>query len=1508
MSQSFLNQIKEGAINGWQKHKILPSITGAQSALESGWGGSDLAKSPNFNLFGIKDSEDWNGPTVNYRTQEWSASKGYYYVYADFRVYDSWNESVEEHGAFFTNTEWRRNNYKKVVGEKDYKKASQELKNAGYATDPAYPSKLIRIIEQYNLQEWDQIAFAGGNGGETNPSSSNSTSEPRVVGGSITTEARNDTSKRSITVIGDSLGVGTEPHLKDFTWQSANYNNYGSRQWTHATKVYDALEQLQDIISSNQLNDYVVMILGTNRGVNSSEIQRAVNMIGSSRKLLLVDTDSAVNHKASVASAYMLASETYSNVFYVNWSHYAQASYYGSDNIHMTSAGYQAHAEFITQAIYEVANSDWSKPSVTPSTGTSTDTKDIKTISYTDDIFVSPNGESVIYNKTLNDQFGFRPKGGQVLWIERILTVNTDDEQDMLKEGLDFMRKHAQPATQYTVKLKELPDTVSIGDVGIFVDHEFNPPLAIEARVLNITTSETNPSNDTITIGNVKELYPQSKDDILALQKQLQDTRVDILEEYHKGEPLTIQLEGSNGLLLSGDINQFETELVVGPTTNLPVQAGEHVIELYGAQKTDNEFRFSGKVANNIIDTIDELIIGEPITADEVIIPEDDLLNPQGEDTPYPLEPKDVHELDIHEFKVEFLDALGQVVLTDMIPLYADAEFNFPIVDFDKNIRKIRIYAEKDMEFERISFTEKEASRATIDSTQLIARVYQGNHEVTERFKNFSWVRVSEDFRDDEGWNDKNKFIQLNHITVYANDISNNESTFVVRLFDDEFQELLVSSSAVVKVNIAGKSAYQLAVEAGFEGTLDDWVASLRGSDGTNGTPGEPGEDGQSTYIHVAWADSPMGDGFSTSDSTDKEYMGTYVNEVEEDSEDYLDYKWMKVKGEKGEPGEQGPRGLQGLEGPEGKQGIQGPEGKDGVSTYTHIAYSTSKTGANFSHDTFDDATYIGMYVNNESDSSDSPADYEWTLIKGKDGSQGLRGPEGKDGRTPYFHTAWANNSTGTSGFSINDSANKLYIGTYTDFESDDSEDPSKYSWTLVKGAKGEKGDPGPQGPRGIQGPSGSNGQSQWVHIRYSANSNGSGMDTKPSSTTKYVGIAVTNSSSAPSYTGFTWSKYIGENGSTGPRGPQGVKGDTGDNGKTTYTWVRYADTPTSGMNQYPDGKKYIGLAFNKTTQTESNSYSAYQWSLMPQNIEIGGRNLVLNSSALEASGLGATSGSRAEYRTIKTGQSYMDLKDGEVITISFDIEMKIATKNPSLQVYNSNVPGPVGIPSVSIGNQLQGNVGDTINKRISFTTHAEVRDTPRYSYNTLEFYSGYGTDDFFKISKLKVERGNTATDWTPAPEDVQSKIDNKANDSDLSSTIQTVTEESEKIAGLRTDVDVTKNNFLITHTDEYVNKITTTESSVDGLDKRVVSVEETKENIDTFFQFDEAFTIGKSNAQTKLRMTNDEIQFLDGDTKGTYITGNTMVSQNIQIQDKFNLPKHTMETEGDITVVRFTG
>ena len=152
----FLSAIKQGAMDG-AKEGVLPSITAAQAILESGWGSSELAKAPNNNLFGIKDSEDWHGEIVTVPTQEF-LNGDYITVNAAFRKYASWNDSVVDHAKFFTSTEWRKNNYRKVVNETDYRIAAQELKNAGYATDPSYAGKLISLIEAYKLYEWDAVS------------------------------------------------------------------------------------------------------------------------------------------------------------------------------------------------------------------------------------------------------------------------------------------------------------------------------------------------------------------------------------------------------------------------------------------------------------------------------------------------------------------------------------------------------------------------------------------------------------------------------------------------------------------------------------------------------------------------------------------------------------------------------------------------------------------------------------------------------------------------------------------------------------------------------------------------------------------------------------------------------------------------------------------------------------------------------------------------------------------------------------------------------------------------------------------------------------------------------------------------------------------------------------------------------------------------------------------------------------------------------------------------------
>lgn len=140
-----------------------------------------------------------------------------------------------------------------------------------------------------------------------------------------------------------------------------------------------------------------------------------------------------------------------------------------------------------------------------------------------------------------------------------------------------------------------------------------------------------------------------------------------------------------------------------------------------------------------------------------------------------------------------------------------------------------------------------------------------------------------------------------------------------------------------------------------------------------------------------------------------------------------------------------------------GPQGIPGV-GIDGKTQYTHLAYANSADGTKDFSVSDGNREYIGMYVDFvEADSTD-PTKYTWSLIKGADGAQGVPGTPGANGKTPYFHIAYANSADGRTGFSVDDSVNKLYIGQYTDYTPDDSTDPTKYSWTKIKGEPGTAG------------------------------------------------------------------------------------------------------------------------------------------------------------------------------------------------------------------------------------------------------------------------------------------------------------------------------------------------------------------------------------------------------------------------------------------------------------------
>uniref|UniRef100_UPI003F56E5E4 phage tail protein n=1 Tax=Streptococcus dysgalactiae TaxID=1334 RepID=UPI003F56E5E4 len=261
----------------------------------------------------------------------------------------------------------------------------------------------------------------------------------------------------------------------------------------------------------------------------------------------------------------------------------------------------------------------------------------------------------------------------------------------------------------------------------------------------------------------------------------------------------------------------------------------------------------------------------------------------------------------------------------------------------------------------------------------------------------------------------------------------------------------IVKGSSVIDTVTLTVAAY-----VGNDEVAVDEISFVNVVDGKLGTPGTPGRDGRTPYVHTAWANNATGtDGFSLDSSINKLYIGIYTDFEPNDSTDPTKYKWTKIKGDKGDKGDLGQRGLDGLQGEKGEQGIPGKNGIDGRTQYTHIAYSNSADGSKDFSLSASDRSYIGMYVDFNATDSNTPSDYNWTLVKGSDGANGVAGKAGADGRTPYLHIAYSTSNNGSQGFSTTDSNNKTYIGTYTDYTQSDSQDYRVYKWTLIKGSDG---------------------------------------------------------------------------------------------------------------------------------------------------------------------------------------------------------------------------------------------------------------------------------------------------------------------------------------------------------------------------------------------------------------------------------------------------------------------
>ncbi|CAI86629.1 phage tail protein [Pseudoalteromonas translucida] len=164
-------------------------------------------------------------------------------------------------------------------------------------------------------------------------------------------------------------------------------------------------------------------------------------------------------------------------------------------------------------------------------------------------------------------------------------------------------------------------------------------------------------------------------------------------------------------------------------------------------------------------------------------------------------------------------------------------------------------------------------------------------------------------------------------------------------------------------------------------------------------------------------------------------------------------------------------------------------------------------------------------------------------------------------------------------------------VSTLNDIKAQDGKDGAD-------GADGADGQDGATGPQGIQGAKGADGLTTYTWLKYADNASGAGLSNSPTNK-EYIGFAYnkTTATESTNPADYTWSKIKGEDGANGTDGVPGAKGA---DGKTTYTWIAYSENVSgSGMYQTPNSNtKYIGIAVNKTTATESGNPADYTWSL----------------------------------------------------------------------------------------------------------------------------------------------------------------------------------------------------------------------------------------------------------------------------------------------------------------------
>ena len=646
------------------------------------------------------------------------------------------------------------------------------------------------------------------------------------------------------------------------------------------------------------------------------------------------------------------------------------------------------------------------------------------------------------------------------------------------------------------------------------------------------------------------------------------------------------------------------------------------------------------------------------------------------------------------------------------------------------------------------------------------------------------------------------------------------------------------------------------------------------------------------------------------------------------------------------EKGEVGPPGLDGRQGEKGDQGIQGRPGIDGRTPYAHIAYADSADGTKNFSVSDSHRLYIGFYTDFNATDSTNPSAYRWTLIKGadgQDGADGLPGKPGSDGRTPYFHTAYADTADGQLGFSTTNANGKLYMGTCTDYIQSDPTDYRDYTWVKIKGEKGETGPAGRDG-KGVKS----------YKITYQAGTSGVSYPTGNWSSTiptvpkgQYL-WSKTTLTYTDNTTSDTYSvAYFPVNGATGATG-NGISSYTSEfylsTSKSTQSGGSWTTTPPIWENgKYIWTRYKIGYTNGSTAYTTPHCSS--EWEAVNEII-VGGRNLFIDA------GFRNDISTETDYAPGKwysyTGGTFNYPKYDDTCNYLYFVTsgdasvgiMQFFDTNKIIKGKNYSVRTWVKVDSNTIFKYqlIKKNPDNSYNwyfknVDVSVTTKSEwIEITWTFDIPIDDDGIGYGvsvrnyqtgTETALRIIKPKLEIGNMFTDFSFAPEDTQLQIDeanrnigNKVDQEAYNQDKQVIYDDINKKLDDEEFRKFQKTmNDLKSSYEKFVGEGGRYEQELQNASKREQAIiqnfgEKVQQFnfINTYIrESEEGIVIGAKGNPMQMLLSKDSLSFMDGGQVVAYFSNQSFYINRGAVVDSLQVGVHKMtRVNNEFTVIQY--